>query len=98
MVSMLWVLHALLLEVAHRRLQTGRNAEELADLEDRLHSLMMQVERLVEEVSTLKKEPRRVEESRRVEQPSNISHRNCDIVCWHYNEEGKVKQNCPQIL
>ena len=59
------------LEATHKRWQTGRNAEEPlaaavthgpASLEDRLHRLTTQVERLVEEVTTLKKEP--VEESR----------------------------------
>ena len=64
-------------EAAHKRLQTGRNADEPlaaavthvpAGWEDTLHRLTIQVERLVEEVTTLKKEP--VEEPRRVEQPS----------------------------
>ena len=91
-------------EAAHKRLQTRRNAEEPlaaavthgpAGLEDRLHRLTMQVERLVEEVTTLKKEP--VEEPRKVELPSKVAHRNRDIVCWHCNEKGHVKRNCPEI-
>ena len=57
--------------------------------EDTLHRLMRQVERLVEEVTTLIKEP--VEEPRRVEQPSKVAHRNCDIICWHCNEKGHVQ-------
>ena len=52
----------------------------------------MQVERLVEEVTTLKKEP--VEEPRRVEQPSKVAHRNRDIVCWHCHKKG---HDCPEI-
>ena len=79
-------------EAAHTQWQTGRNAEEPlaaavthgpAGLEDRLHRLTTQVERLVEEVTTLKKEP--------VEEPSKVTHRNRDIVCWHCNEKGHVK-------
>ena len=66
-----------------------------AGWEDTLHRLTRQVERLVEEVTTLKKEP--IEEPRRVEQPSNSAHRNHDIVCWHCNERGHVKRNCPEI-
>ncbi|KAL5481592.1 hypothetical protein EMCRGX_G021785 [Ephydatia muelleri] len=66
-------------EAAHKRLQTGRNADEPlaaavthvpAGWEDTLHRLTIQVERLVEEVTTLKKEP--VEEPRRVEQPMTL--------------------------
>ena len=49
----------------------------------------------MEEVTTLKKEP--VEEPRRVAQPSKVAHRNSDIVCWHCNEKGHVKRNCPEI-
>ena len=88
-------------EAAHKRLQTGRNAEgPLAAAvthvpEDTLHRLTIQVERLAEEVTTLKKEP--VEEPRRFEQPSKVAHRNRDIVCWHCNEKGHVKRNCPEI-
>ena len=91
-------------EATHKRWQTGRNAVEPlaaavihgpAGLEDRLHRLTMQVERLVEEVTTLKKES--VEEPRRVEQPSKVAHRNRDSICWHCNEKGHVKRNCPDL-
>ena len=91
-------------EAAHKRLQTGRNADGPlaaavthvpAGWEDTLHRLTIQVERLAEEVTTLKKEP--VEEPRRFEQPSKVAHRNRDIVCWHCNEKGHVKRNCPEI-
>ena len=53
-------------EAAHKRLQTGWNAEEPlaaavthvpAGWEDTLHRLTRKVERLLEEVKTLKKEP-----------------------------------------
>ena len=75
----LWLLLEVV-EAAHKRLQTGRKAEEPlaaavthvpAGWEDTLHRLTIQVERLVEEVTTLKKEP--VEEPRRVEQPSKVA-------------------------